>query len=101
MARSKRSRDPGRPASAAAEFAFSRRAWEDYQHWVQNDRTVARRIARLIDECLRHPFRGAGNPEPLRHELSGHWSRRITREHRLVYRVTNGRCEIAQCRYHY
>ena len=101
MAKSKRSRDPGRSASVPAEVAFSRRAWEDYQHWVQNDRTVARRIARLIEECLRHPFRGAGNPEPLKHELAGYWSRRITREHRLVYRVTDGRCEIAQCRYHY
>ena len=98
MAESKRSPDRG---SARREAAFARHAWEDYQYWVQNDRAVARRIARLIDECLRHPLCGAGNPEPLKHELAGYWSRRITREHRLVYRVTDGRCEIAQCRYHY
>ena len=98
MAKSKRSPDRG---SVRGEVAFARHAWEDYQYWVQHDRAVARRIVRLIDECLRHPFRGAGNPEPLKHELAGYWSRRITREHRLVYRVSDRRCEIAQCRYHY
>ena len=98
MAKSKSSPDRG---SSLEEVAFSRQAWEDYQYWLQNDRTVARRIARLIGECLRHPFRGTGKPEPLKHELAGYWSRRISQQHRLVYRVTDGRCVVAQCRYHY
>ena len=85
----------------AATIAFSRQAWVDYQYWVQHDRTVARRIARLIEECLRDPFQGLGNPEPLKHELSGCWSRRITKEHGFVYQVTGGQCVIIQCRYHY
>ena len=101
MAKSRSVPDRGPSPEAPAEIAFSRPAWDDYQYWVQNDRAVARRIARLIDECLRHPFRGAGNSEPLKHELAGYWSRRITQEHRLVYRVSGGRCVIAQCRYHY
>ena len=83
------------------EIVFSRQAWADYQHWVQTDRMVTRRIARLITECLRDPFGGLGNPEPLRHELAGYWSRRITKEHRLVYKVEGGRCTVVQCRYHY
>jgi toxin YoeB len=55
----------------------------------------------LIEECLRDPFQGLGNPEPLKHELAGYWSRRITKAHRLVYQVVGGRCVIIQCRYHY
>ncbi|MDE0099226.1 MAG: Txe/YoeB family addiction module toxin [Truepera sp.] len=84
-----------------AAIAFSRQAWADYQYWIQHDRTVARRIARLIEECLQDPFQGVGKPEPLKHELADCWSRRITKEHRLVYRVTEGRCIAVQCRYHY
>lgn len=84
-----------------AVIAFSRQAWADYQYWIQHDRAVARRIARLIEECLRDPFHGVGKPEPLKHELAGYWSRRITKEHRLVYRFTEGRCLVVQCRYHY
>ena len=98
MAKSNSERDRG---GSRADIVFSRQEWEDYQYWVQNDRAVARRIVRLIEECLRHPFRGAGNPEPLDHELSGWGSRRITQEHRLGYRISGGRCVIAQCRYHY
>ena len=98
MAKSNSSPDRG---NSVGEVAFSTQAWEDYQYWVRNDRAAARRIARLIGECLRHPFRGTGKPEPLKHELAGYWSRRISQEHRLVYRVTDGRYVIAQCRYHY
>ena len=83
------------------EIVFSRRAWEDYRYWIESDRSVARRIARLIEECVRDPFRGMGKPEPLKHEFAGCWSRRITQEHRLVYKVDGGRCLILQCRYHY
>ena len=84
-----------------AVVAFSRQAWDDYQYWVQHDPKVARRVTRLIAECVRDPFKGIGNPEPLRHELGGYWSRRITKEHRLVYKVERGRCIVVQCRYHY
>ena len=84
-----------------ADVAFSRQAWADYQDWLRTDRKVAARIARLIEECLRDPFRGIGNPEPLRHELGGYWSRRITKEHRLVYKIEDGLCVVVQCRYHY
>ena len=74
---------------------------EDYLHWQANDRAMLRKLNRLIEECLRHPFEGTGKPEPLRGDLAGFWSRRIDREHRLVYRVTDSAIEIAQCRYHY
>jgi toxin YoeB len=62
---------------------------------------MLRKLNRLIEECLRHPFEGAGKPEPLKGELAGFWSRRIDREHRLVFCVTATALEIVQCRYHY
>ena len=76
-------------------------AFDQYLHWQQNDRAVLKKINRLLQECVRHPFEGKGKPEPLRGDYSGWWSRRIDREHRLVYRVQNGELYIAQCRYHY
>jgi toxin YoeB len=86
-------------------MAWSARAWEEYGAWQEEDRTVARRINRLIAAIRRDPFRGEGKPEPLRGELSGFWSRRITDEHRLVYRVKGAgegqMLQIAQCRLHY
>ena len=78
----------------AATIAFSQQAWADYPYWVQHNRNVAGRIARLIEECLRDPFQVLGNPEPLKHEFSGYWSRRITKEHRLVYQVAGGQCVV-------
>ncbi len=83
------------------DLALSRQAWADYQYWVRTDRNAAQRIARLTEDCLRDPFHGVGNPEPLRHDLAGLWSRRITKEHRLVYKFEDERCVIVQCRYHY
>ena len=83
------------------KLTFTREAWEQYTHWQDNDRATLRKIGRLIEECLRHPFEGTGKPEPLKGDLSGFWSRRIDREHRLVYRVTGNVLEIAQCRFHY
>jgi toxin YoeB len=80
---------------------FQKRGWEDYLHWQQADRKMLARINRLIKECQRTPFDGTGKPEPLKGEFSGWWSRRIDREHRLVYRVREGALEVAQCRYHY
>jgi toxin YoeB len=82
-------------------LVFTPHGWEDYQHWVQTDRAVVKRINRLIDDALRDPFTGIGKPEQLRHVLSGAWSRRITEEHRLVYLVDGNELVILQARYHY
>ena len=83
------------------KLVFHARAWEDYLHWQATDAKLLMRINSLIKECIRTPFTGTGKPEPLRGPLSGWWSRRITQEHRLVYRATEDSLFIAQCRYHY
>lgn len=80
---------------------FSSRAWEEYLYWQKTDKAVLKRINALIKNILRQPFEGIGKPEPLKHSLSGYWSRRITDEHRIVYKVTNNSLLIAQLRYHY
>ena len=76
-------------------------AWEDYLVWQKTDPKIARRVHELIKDTIRHPFEGFGKPEPLRHALSGHWSRRITEVHRMVYRVVGQDLWNAQPRYHY
>jgi toxin YoeB len=76
-------------------------AWQQFLHWQETDKAMVKKINALIKECLRHPYEGTGKPEPLKGDLAGYWSRRIDREHRLVYRVTDTSLEIAQCRYHY
>lgn len=83
------------------KLEFHGNGWDDYQYWVANDKSSLRKLNRLIEECLRHPFEGTGKPEPLKGDLAGYWSRRIDREHRLVYRVTIDALVIIQCRYHY
>ena len=83
------------------KLLFSERAWEDYLHWQARDGKILERLNTLIREASRTPFAGIGKPEPLRGDLSGWWSRRITQEHRLVYRAQEGMLQIAQCRYHY
>jgi toxin YoeB len=83
------------------KLVFSERAWEDYLYWQVTDAKLLARLNSLIKECLRTPFQGTGKPEPLRGVLSGWWSRRLTQEHRLVYRATEDGLLIAQCRYHY
>jgi len=83
------------------KIVFAEQAWDDYLHWQATDRALLIRINELIKECTRTPFSGRGKPEPLRGSLSGWWSRRITQEHRLVYRVEGENLFIAQCRYHY
>jgi len=84
---------------------WSGAAWEDYLFWLEQDPPTLRKINDLIKDCRRQPFKGLGKPEPLRGALAGLWSRRITGEHRLVYRVLgkgdDQRIEIAACRYHY
>lgn len=76
-------------------------AWEDYLWWKVKDPRLMKRVNRLIEAIAKDPFRGIGKPEPLKHEWSGYWSRRINEEHRLVYKVSQGRIFIAACRYHY
>jgi len=83
------------------KIVFAEQAWDDYLHWQATDRALLIRINELIKECTRTPFSGRGKPEPLRGSLSGWCSRRITQEHRLVYRVEGENLFIAQCRYHY
>lgn len=82
-------------------LVFAEQAWEDYLFWQQTDPKITRRIHELIKDTTRHPFEGLGKPEPLRHALSGYWSRRITEVHRMVYRVDGQDLWIAQLRYHY
>ena len=83
------------------KLIFSEHAWDDYQYWLATDRQMLKRINRLIQEIIREPFSGSGKPEPLKHGLSGYWSRRINDEHRIVYRVSEDVVLIAQLRYHY
>jgi toxin YoeB len=74
---------------------------EDLRYWIRTDRKTALRVLDLVDAALRDPAKGVGKPEPLRFYLQGCWSRRITQEHRLVYRVTARRIDFLQARYHY
>ena len=100
------------------KLVFAERAWEDYLYWQrcepasakdareratrqQNDKKILKRINMLIKDIKRNPFEGIGDPEPLKYNWSGFWSRRITKEHRLVYAVENDSILIAQCRFHY
>ncbi|MDP3440329.1 MAG: Txe/YoeB family addiction module toxin [Azonexus sp.] len=80
---------------------FSDQAWDDYLFWQQADKTVVKRINALLKDIQCSPFDGLGKPEPLRHNLSGFWSRRIDEQHRLVYAIEDGSILVAQCRYHY
>jgi toxin YoeB len=82
-------------------LVFTPHGWDDYTYWLNSDRAVLKRINRLIDDTMRSPSAGIGKPEPLRHVLSGAWSRRINEEHRLVYVVDNDDLVILQARYHY
>ncbi|WP_306366226.1 Txe/YoeB family addiction module toxin [Nocardiopsis sp. CC223A] len=83
------------------DVRFDPVAWEDFRYWLEADKKVARRIVGLIEEVRRAPFEGIGKPEPLKGDLSGYWSRRITDEHRIVYRVTENEVRIVQTLYHY
>ena len=82
-------------------LVFSERAWEDYLYWQRTEKKLLKRINTLIQDIQRHPFKGIGKPEPLKHGLSGYWSRRINDEHRIVYKVEKSDLRIAQLRYHY
>ena len=85
---------------------FSKNGWEEFEYWIETDEEVTNRIIALIKEIKQNPFRGTGKPEPLKFDLQGYWSRRITGEHRLVYRDEgkkgdNQTCYIIQCKFHY
>lgn len=83
------------------KLVFAEGAWQDYLYWQQQDKQMLRRINQLIQEIQREPFSGMGKPEPLKHALSGYWSRRINDEYRVVYKIDDGNLLIAQLRYHY
>ena len=82
-------------------ISFHAGAWEEYLYWYQTSNSTFKKINALIRDAQRHPFEGLGKPEVLKHDFRGCWSRRITREHRLVYRVESNTLFIFSCRYHY
>lgn len=83
------------------KLTFSSKAWDEYLFWQKTDKQILKRINTLIKDTQRTPFEGIGKPEPLKHGLSGYWSRRINDEHRMVYKVLDDHLLIAQLRYHY
>jgi toxin YoeB len=83
------------------DVTFSSHGWEDYCYWQEHDWKMVERINQLIEDARRNPHAGRGKPEPLKHKLSGAWARRITQEHRLIYKITDAEIIIAQCRFHY
>jgi toxin YoeB len=88
------------------DICFAPNGWEEFEYWIANDQDIVTRIKELIKSIRQDPFKGIGKPEPLRYDLKGYWSRRITGEHRIVYKVsgTKGidqKCVIIQCRFHY
>lgn len=80
---------------------FSDDAWEDYLYWQRTDPKILKRINTLIKEIQRNPYEGIGKPEALKHGFSGYWSRRITDEHRIIYKAETDSLLVAQLRYHY
>ncbi len=82
-------------------IVFTENSWEDYNSWLAEDRKILKKINELVKEIQRIPFTGRGKPEPLRYDLAGFWSRRLDREHRLVYRVEGQEILIYSCKFHY
>jgi toxin YoeB len=82
-------------------LSWAEKAWEDYLYWQQTDKRTLKRINTLIKDIKRQPFEGIGDPEPLKHNWTGYWSRRVDREHRLVYKVADDTITVVQCRYHH
>lgn len=85
---------------------FTNNGWEDFEYWIETDKDIVNKIKDLLKSIRNTPFKGIGKPEPLKHVLKGYWSRRITQEHRLVYRISgkkgdDQKCSIIQCRFHY
>lgn len=82
-------------------IAWTENAWADYLYWQKIDKKILKRINELVKDIKKHPFEGLGSPEPLKHNWSGYYSRRINKEHRIVYKFEDEMLSIAQCRYHY
>lgn len=82
-------------------LSFASEAWEDYVEWQRIDPKIAKRVNTILSDMMRSPFEGIAKPEPLKHQLSGWWSRRIDQRHRIVYRVTEDTILVAECRDHY
>ena len=82
-------------------IVFDRKAFQQFNQWATENKKIYRKIVELIDDIVRQPFSGIGKPEPLKHSLQGYWSRRITNEHRLVYKVTETEIIIINCKFHY
>jgi toxin YoeB len=80
---------------------FTPIGFEEYNEWAATDKKIFKRLVALVTDCQRDPFKGIGKPEPLKHDLKGFWSRRITDEHRLVYQVKGDQVVITSCKYHY
>lgn len=83
------------------KLVFVEQSWEDYTYWQKEDKAILKRINLLIKDIQRNPFDGIGKPEPLKYKYSGFWSRRITDEHRLIYRIEDDEIQIVKCRFHY
>jgi toxin YoeB len=84
-----------------SKISWHKDAWEDYIYWQMTDKKILKHINELIKDILRNPYQGKGKPEPLKYELEGYWSRKINKEHRLVYKVKDDLLIIVQCKYHY
>jgi toxin YoeB len=85
---------------------FTDNAWEDFEYWIETDKDIVNKIKDLLKSIRTTPFKGIGKPEPLKYGLKGFWSRKITQEHRLVYKISgkkgsDQKCSIVQCRFHY
>ncbi len=83
------------------KLIFGEQSWSDYLYWQSTDKRILKKINALLQDIKRNPFDGLGKPEPLKHEMAGTWSRRITQEHRLVYEVFEESILVVSCRYHY
>jgi len=98
---SQKTKQQNKEAAKDAGVKFTSYGWIEYEYWRANDPKIHEAISRLINECVRTPFEGLGKPEPLKGDLSGYWSRRITQEHRLVYCYEGGVLTVINCRFHY
>ncbi len=83
------------------KIIFTKNSWEDYISWQSEDKKMLKKINELLKDIQRTPFEGKGKPEPLKYDLAGFWSRRIDREHRLVYQVSKNEILVYSCRFHY